>query len=79
MLPFHSCYICGTWRSKQVGGLKLSYGGKEKSHKQEDLLWGAIKKLPRELTTELLYLELPTFFSLLWCKNIYALHKILSY
>ena len=60
MLPCHSCFICGTWRSKEVGGLKLSYGGKGKSHKQEELLWGAIKKLPKELTTELLYLELPT-------------------
>ena len=29
MLPCHSCYICGTWRSKEVasGFLKLSYGG----------------------------------------------------
>ena len=71
--------VCGTWRSKGVGGeLKLSYGGKGESHKQEDF-WGATKKLHRELTTELLYLELPTYFSLLWCKNIYALHKIPSY
>ena len=30
MLPCHSFYICGTWRSKEVGGLKLSYGGNEK-------------------------------------------------
>ena len=54
--------ICGTWRSKEVatGFLNLSYRGKGKSHKQEELLWGAIKKLPKELTTELLYLELPT-------------------
>ena len=35
--------ICGTWRSKEVarGFLNLSYGGKGKSHKQEELLWGA--------------------------------------
>ena len=79
MLSFHNCYICGTWRSKEVERLKLSYGEKGKSHKQEDLLWGAIKNLPKELTTELLYLELPTYFSLLWCKKIYALHKIPSY
>ena len=37
-----SCYICGTWRSKKVGGLKLSCGGKERSHKQKKLLLGAI-------------------------------------
>ena len=40
--------------------LNLSYRGKGKSHKQEEPLWGAIKKLPKELTTELLYLQLPT-------------------
>ena len=78
MLPC-SFYICGTWRSKEVRGLKLSYRGKGKNHKQEDLLWGAIKRLPRELATELVYLELPTYLSLLWCKKIYALHKIPSY
>ena len=30
-------FICGTWRSKEVGGLKLSYGGKGKDNKQEEL------------------------------------------
>ena len=40
---------------------------------------GRQKKLSRELTTELLYLELHTYFSLLWCNNIYALDKIPSY
>ena len=78
MLPCHGCYVCGTWRSKEVGGWKLSYGGKGKSQKQEKLLWGTIRKLPKELTTDLLYLELPAYFILLWCKkNIYILHKIL--
>ena len=46
-----------------MGFLQLSYGGKGKSHKQEEFLSGAIKKLPKELTTELLYLELPTITS----------------
>ena len=84
MLPFHSCYIWGTWRSKevrfnggakrgeQIGGLMLSYGGKGKATKRGTFM-GSHKKIPRELTTELLYLELPTYFSLLWCNNIYAL------
>ena len=40
---------------------------------------GRQKKLSEELTTELLYLELHTYFSLLWCKNIYALDKTPSY
>ena len=38
------------------GFLKLSHGEKGKNHKQEELLWGVIKKLPKELTTEILYL-----------------------
>ena len=46
MFPCH--VICGTWRSKDGARvfLNLSYGGKEKSDKQE-LLWGAIKKIPK--------------------------------
>ena len=44
----------------EVSG-QLSYKGKGKRHKHEDILWGAIKKLPRKLTTELLYLELPSY------------------
>ena len=40
--------------------LNLSYAGRGKSHKQEELLWGAMKKIPKELTTELLHLKLPT-------------------
>ena len=60
MLPFHS-YICGTWRSKEVGGLMLSYGGKGKSHKKRNFLRGATKKLPWELTIGLRYLESPTY------------------
>ena len=78
MLSCHSCYICGTWRSNEEVWLKLSYGGKGKSHKQEEILWGTVKKLPRKLTTELLFLDLPTYFGLLRCKRIDALHKIPS-
>ena len=44
----------------EVGG-QLSYEGKGKSHKQEDILWDAIKKLRRKLTAELLFLELPSY------------------
>ena len=48
-------------RSKEVG-VFLIYHTEEsgKNHKQEELLWGAKKELPKELTTELLHLELPT-------------------
>ena len=77
MLPCHNLWDLEEQRGR--GFLNLSYGGKGKSHKQEELLWGAIRELPRELTTELLYLELPAYFSLLWCKKIYALHKVPTY
>ena len=58
MLPCHNLWDLEEQRGK--GFLNLSYGGKGNSHKQEEFLWGAIKNLPKELTTELIYLELPT-------------------
>ena len=58
MLPCHNLWDLEEQRGRVV--LNLSYKGKGKSDKQEELLWGAIKKLPKELATELLYLELPT-------------------
>ena len=61
MLPCHNLWDLEEQRGR--GFLNLSYGGKGKSHKQEELLWGAIKKLPTELTTELLYLELLTILA----------------
>ena len=70
MLPFHSFYICGTWRSKEAGGCNVIIRREGEKPQKEELLLGSIKKLPRELTTELLYLESPTYLSLLWCKNI---------
>ena len=30
-------------------------------------------------TTKLIYVEFPAYFDFLWCKKIYALHKIPSY
>ena len=61
MLPCHKLWDLEEQRGRDF--LNLSYGGKGKSHKQEELLWRAIKKLPKELTTELLYLELPTILA----------------
>ena len=34
MLPCHIYYIYGTWRSKELGDLKSSFGGRER------FLWG---------------------------------------
>ena len=57
MLSCHNAWDLEEQRGR--GFLNLLYRGKGKSLKQEELLWGTIKKLPWELTTELLYLELP--------------------
>ena len=57
MLSRHNSWDLEEQRGR--GFLNLLYRGKGKSLKQEELLWGTIKKLPWELTTELLYLELP--------------------
>ena len=53
--------------------------GRGKATNKRNFYRDRIRKLPRQLTAELLSLELTAYFSLLWCKNIYALHKILSY
>ena len=58
MLPCHNLWDLEEQRGWDF--LNLSYGGKGKSHRQEELLWDAIKKLPKVLTTSLLHLELAT-------------------
>ena len=60
MFLCQSCYICGTWRSKEVGSLKLSCGGKERSHKQKEPLLGAILPFSHKLK----FLEHPFLLSL---------------
>ena len=37
MLPYHSCYIYGTWRSKKEGG---GGGGGIKLKGEKQFLWG---------------------------------------
>ena len=39
----------GPGGAKGRGFFNLSYGGEGKSHKQEELLWGAIKKTTRRV------------------------------
>ena len=36
MLGCHSCYIYGTCRSKELGGLKSLYGGKGRKSQRKD-------------------------------------------
>ena len=75
MLPCYSCYICETWRSKEVRVLKSSYGGGKKKVTKKGNFYGAIKTTQRiDPSTSLP--ELPTYFSLLWCTKIYTLHNI---
>ena len=69
----------GPGGAKGRGFFNLSYGGEGKSHKQEELLWGAIKKTTRRVDHWTTLSGITYYFSILWCKNIYALHKIPSY
>ena len=57
-MPCHNLWDMEDQKGR--GFKNLSNGGKGKSYKQKKLLWGVIKKLLKELTTELFYLELPT-------------------
>ena len=61
MLPCRGCYIYGTWRSKKIGVFE-SYHTEErgKTTSKRGTLWGAMKNLPKELNTELFYLEVLT-------------------
>ena len=43
MLPCHIYYINGTWRSKEVGDLKSSLGGRGSSHKGEIFMGEGVK------------------------------------
>ena len=65
MLPCISCYVYGTWRSKEVGGLNSSYEGRLKwgSHKVE----GRVFLFMGELTPQVFYqkyLPISAFFDL---------------
>ena len=67
MLPCHSCYIYGTWRSKEVGGFKVivsreAKGGEPESQRGGDNFYEAAE--PSGILS-----ELPTYFSLFWCKK----------
>ena len=76
MLTCHIYYIYGTWRSKELGDLKSSFGGRGR------FLWGGGggkgggKNSPGTSTT---LSELPTYLRLFWSKNSYALRNIPSY
>ena len=58
MLPCHNLWNLEEQRGRaeqyRFFLFNLSFGGKR--HKEEEILWGAIKKLAKELTTELHYL-----------------------
>ena len=79
MLPCHVVISVGPGAERGKGFIVIIRREGEKQQKQEELLRGSIKILLRALTTELLYLELPTYFSLLWYKKIDTLQKIPSH
>ena len=48
MVPYHSFYIYGTWRSRDVGRgrlLKLSYGGEQATKGVDQIIWGELTPL----------------------------------
>ena len=76
MVPCHSCYIYGTWRVKEVGGLNSSYGGKLNGGSYKVKGSGAL--FMGELTPQVFYqnyLPISTSFDL---KRVpwYVLHNI---
>ena len=69
--------ICGTWRSKK-GFLNLSYREGEKPQTRGTFM-GHHKKTTQGVDHWTTLSGITNYFSFLWCKNIYALHKIPSY
>ena len=63
MLLCHSCYIYGTWKSKDGGGLKSSYGGKLEGKGSHKVKGGGHVLLEVDLSAILS--ELPAYQSLL--------------
>ena len=60
--------------------LNLSFWGKGESDKQEERLWGGRhKKNTQGIDHWTTLPEITYYFTFLWFKKIYALHKISSY
>ena len=70
MLPCHSCYSYGTWRSKELGGFKVIVWMEAEgvSHKKSK---GA--PFMGELTPQVFYLNYLHLFSLFWSKKSYMI------
>ena len=81
MLPCHNCYICGTWRNKEVGVFKviIKRKGKKHSANKRNFFMGRHKKTAQGVDHRTTLSGITCYFSLLWRKMIYALHKIPSY
>ena len=65
MLPFHSCYIYGTWRSKELGGFKVTIWREAEGWKPQNQKWEA--PFMEESTTQVFYLNyfpISAFFNL---------------
>ena len=71
MLPCHSCYIYGTWRSKEVGAKVFKVivwreaeaeEGEVTKSKGCGNFYGWVEPLS-------ILSELPSYFSLFWCKK----------
>ena len=73
--------ICGTWRSKEAARvfLNLLYVEKGESHQTRGTFLGQHKKTTQGFDHWTALSGITYYFSFLWCKKIYTLHKIPSY
>ena len=62
--------LVGPIGAKRQCFLKLSYAGKGKTHKKEELLWGVIKKTTQGVDHRTILFGITYYFSFLWCKKI---------
>ena len=69
----------GTWRSKEVGFFKFIIWREGEKPQARGFFMGHHKKTAQEVDHWTTLSRITYSFSLLWCKKIYALHKIPSY
>ena len=74
MLPCHSCYSYWTWRSKELGGIKVIVWREAEgvSHKvKRCAFYGGVD--PSGILS-----ELPSSFSQFWSKKSHDMHCVIS-
>ena len=70
MLPCHSCYSYGTWRNKELGGIKV-FVWREAEGVRHIVKWGGT--FYGGVSHSGILSELPNYFSLAWSKKSYMI------